>query len=154
MGKIERIHPELNSEDIPINGPLIDEETFKMVEKSDNVVSLVDARKGGKSEKGDSRTQEDIRSEYKNLRSSVACSIAEEPQWCVYGTDVDGGRGVLYWVRPSTNSEREARRLAELISQLGGYATAEKTEWNRSLEGEPMYQTKKATDFIIGDKTS
>jgi len=67
----------------------------------------------------------------------------------VYGTDVKGERGILHWVRPDAQDESQARRMAELISKLGGYATAEKTEWNPSLNGEPIYSRAEHNDFIL-----
>jgi len=152
MSNIEGIHPELRLEDIPEN-KLSPEEVSGVVKESRNVISFEEARKALKPKETEAEKQSVLLDEYKKLRKAVSCGINEKPSWCVYGTDVDGDRGLLYWIRPDAQDESHARRIAELISKLGGYATAEKTEWNPSLKGKPIYKGEESFEFILGDQT-
>jgi hypothetical protein len=98
------------------------------------------------------RAKEEVQEELKALREAYGCGIDVAPQLCIYGTDAQGGRGVVHWIRPSDDAELAARRIAKLINTLGGYVTVEMTEWNPELEGEAIYQSGPNLDFIVGDR--
>lgn len=109
--------------------------------------------------------------ELAQLIGDYSCGVGFFPEWCVYGQSVDGShgapptrtgpaqpgradsqsrQGVLFWIRPAPESELRARRIAKLITELGGHATAEKTEWNDTLKGKAVYYHGENIDFILG----
>ncbi len=88
---------------------------------------------GEVSYEGDERTLEKLAVEY-------SCGIDVKPEWCVYGGGHDSASGILHYIKPSPEAEFIARKMAQLTNLLGGHATAEKTEWNPTLEGTPIYK--------------
>ena len=90
--------------------------------------------------------------ELKQLVENYAHGIDKKPEWCVYGTGRDGGKGVLYWIRPSEEAEFVAHQIARLETKLGGHATAEKTEYNPDQKGAPIYQKRGQPNFILGNE--
>ncbi|MDO8516207.1 MAG: hypothetical protein Q7S28_03085 [bacterium] len=86
------------------------------------------------------------------LIHQYACAIDKEPQWCVYGEGLDGGRGVLFWIKPSDEEEFIARKIAKLVSKLGGNAEAHMTEWNPNLKGKPIEDQEGHLNYILGGK--
>lgn len=96
-------------------------------------------------------TQEAYKEELARFVDDYACGIDVKPEWCVWGVSADGGRGVLYWVRPQEGDQFAAYKMADLVTAIGGSATAEMTEWNHSLEGEPRYKQSDVPDFIFAE---
>lgn len=73
--------------------------------------------------------------ELEDLVERYTCAIDSKPPWCVSGKHFNGGAGVLYWITPGLKVESIARRIAQLVTELGGEARAEATEWNSDFEG-------------------
>jgi hypothetical protein len=90
--------------------------------------------------------------EIERFAEDYACGIDQKPKWMVWGVSPDGGRGVLYWVRPVEGDEFAARRAAKLVTELGGSATAEMTEWNEDLDGLPRYKQSDVPDFLFTEE--
>ena len=83
------------------------------------------------------------REELRLLENGYECELAEKPRWCVYGKDQNQGKEkVVYWIRPLSNDEFVAHRMAYLLSHTGGTAKAHMTEWNENLIEEPVYGAK------------
>ena len=83
---------------------------------------------------------EKMNQDLQSLEWKHSCRRSDKPQWCVYGSNRFGREhGVLYWIQPSQEDEFVARRMAKMISKLGGKARAEKTEWNENLKGRVAY---------------
>lgn len=87
-------------------------------------------------------SREEKEAELDELVDLHACGVEAEPKWCVYGRHYkdEGGQGVLYWILPDQESQMVAYKIAKLINQLGGKASAEMTEWNEDLKGKPVYK--------------
>ena len=101
-----------------------------MSEKS----KLESVKAGGETSSiGDERALERLVAEH-------TCGPDLKPEWCVYGSSHDGRKGILYWIKPSSEAQFIAKKVAQLNNLLGGgFASAEKTEWNPELKDKPVY---------------
>lgn len=154
----ERIHPELNPEDIPPS-TASEEEIREMKIQGDKVVPIGKTERQLRNQQNffkkrriadqERREQKDAPKfkEYVALTREYACGIDVKPRWCVWGKNFDEGKGVLFWIKPSPEDEFVARRLSKLITELGGHAQAEKTEWNETSNSEPIYRNNTALDL-------
>lgn len=157
MGSIERIHPELNPEDIPpstapaeeiekmkLEGRVV---PFKKAERQLlNKQKFWEKKQATEKESPDQKGAERLK-EYRSLTWEYGCGIDVEPRWCVWGYGLDRGRGVLFWIKPMPDDELIAHRIAKLINELGGKARAEKTEWNETLKGTAVYEKNSTLDL-------
>ena len=113
------------------------------MEQGEKHLKLVHNQKEGPS-------QEAYKKEIERFIEQYACVIDVKPEWCVWGVNYDGARGVLYWVRPQEGDQFAAYKMADLVTALGGQATAEMTEWNEDLRGAmPIYKGDGALDLIV-----
>lgn len=87
-----------------------------------------------------------------SLIRQYACGINLKPEWCIYGENARGDRGVLMWVKPSESQEFIARKMAQLVTMLGGSAKASMTEWNPDIKGTAVYDDDKSLEYILGGK--
>ncbi|MBI2047749.1 MAG: hypothetical protein HYT27_01280 [Parcubacteria group bacterium] len=146
MGKIERIHPELNPKDIPENE--VSSKDSQGVPEGDNVISLKKARRvfGRKQIPQEKQKRTALHEDHDYFVSRYTCEVKDKPRWCVWGKNSVGDMAVLFWIKPVQNDEAVAKRLAEIIVEFNkgkGGVRAEKTEWNETLEGEPIYARAK-----------
>lgn len=84
---------------------------------------------------------EDVAREYTELIREYSCTHDAEPkpEWCVWANNGNGGAQVLFWIRPSAESEFVARKIARHLKSLGSDVGADMTEWNSELKGEAIY---------------
>lgn len=73
------------------------------------------------------------------LIAEYECGIEAKPEWCVFGNDGNGGATVLFWIRPSPESELVAHKIAKYLKSLGTLVGVEMTEWNRDIKDTPIY---------------
>ncbi|MBI2108931.1 MAG: hypothetical protein HYT93_01965 [Parcubacteria group bacterium] len=140
MSKIERIHPELNPEDIPENEVL--SKDSQAVPKEENVLSFKKAQRiFGRKQQNILKEEEYINplDLHEYLIKEYSCDVDAHPRWCVWGKNTVGTYSVLFWIKPVYQDERVAIKISELMNGFGGETYAEKTEWNKTLEGEPIY---------------
>ena len=139
MGKIERIHPELNPEDIPENEVL--SKDSQGVPEGDNVISLKKARRvfGRKQIPQEKQKRTALQEDYDYFTSRYTCEKIEKPRWCIWGKNTSGEYAVLFWIKPDKYDKDIAHKLAQIMTEFGREVYAEKTEWNETLEGEPIY---------------
>ncbi|MDP3725629.1 MAG: hypothetical protein Q8R36_00350 [bacterium] len=151
MSSFEKIHPELTPENIPKS--VVPQEGLKITHKGDNVFSIEKARRvfGKKtmSFKKESASEEQRKDflAYDSLVKKYSCGIDAKPLWCIWGKNSAGDQGVLFWIKPASEDERVARTLAELMNKFGGQVRVEKTEWNETLSGKPIYSHSKALEL-------
>ncbi len=93
-------------------------------------------------------SKEEKENELQKLVIAHACGTSDRPLWCVYNKNNIHGIGVLYWIHHTKSEEFVARKIASLVSELGGDAVAEKTEWNETLKGAPVYKARIHYDRI------
>ncbi len=105
---------------------------------------------GGK-ESAPEKDREGLKKELNQLVDNYACGKDVKPEWYVYGIGYDGSRGVLYWIRPSEEAEFITHQIARLETQLGGEATAEKTEHHPDSKGTPRYRGGDHFGFVFGE---
>lgn len=90
--------------------------------------------------------------EYDRLVYSHKCAEKDKPEWCVVGHDGMGGKGVLFWIRPSPDGEWVARRIAKYLKDQGGKASVEMTRWNPdhrdTTSGEMQLPVRKQGNHI------
>ncbi len=144
MSSVERIHPELNPEDIP--GNRASSEDSKTAPEGDNIVLIEKARrifrKNEKFSTEEQRNKEKLKKRfelYDSLVKEYSCGIDAKPRWCVWGKNSAGDQGVLFWIKPVSQDEDVAHTLAKLMNEFKGQVRAEKTEWNETLSGKPVY---------------
>lgn len=140
MNKIERIHQELNPEDIPESE--VSSKDSEGVPEGDNVLSFAKARRmfGRKQTPQEEPKRTALQEDYDYFVSRYACKIKEKPRWCIWGKNASGEMKVLCWIKPGKNDQSIAQRLAEIMTELNkGEMRAEKTEWNETLEGKAVY---------------
>src|SRR3989344_4557648 len=127
MSSIGRIHPELLPKDV--SGDSVSREKLEEIMQQDDMVVPIDKKER------DARKKREF------------WGLDIEPRWCVWGSHWNGNVGVLGWIRPGEEDEFAARKLAKIISELGGDARAEKNEWNESLKGGTVYKDSAALNL-------
>ena len=160
MNSIERIHPELNPEDIPPS-TASEEEIEEMKIKGGKIVPITKKERKRLQEQKLWRKRTTHPTEHLNisesdrekikecdaLKKEYSCGIDLKPRWCVWGRGFKDDAGVLSWIKPSPEDEFVARRIARLITELGGEARAEKTEWNKTFGGKAVYKDNAVLDL-------
>ena len=152
MSSIGRIHPELLPKDV--SGDSVSREKLEEIMQQDDMVVPIDKKERDARKKREFWEQDRWKQEHKSqldeygkMIEKYYCGLDIEPRWCVWGSHWNGNVGVLGWIRPGEEDEFAARKLAKIISELGGDARAEKTEWNESLKGGPVYKDSAALNL-------
>lgn len=74
------------------------------------------------------------------LIAEYRCGTESRPEWCIWGKNEKGEKAVLYWIRPSQESDLVARRIAKHMKSQEFDVGVEMTEWNPNLAGKPFYR--------------